>query len=124
VALTSAAVLQDASAQEGTLTPGQPTQARVLIDNRERNEAVPVSLETIAADVTPLPVEVRAVTVGPANVLTTRATRQQWEYRLVGIPTGGDPTAALNAAGMDAWETTGLMVTVAQGTVVVMKRPR
>jgi hypothetical protein len=119
MAFASAAVLRDASAQEGTLTPGQPTQARVLIGNRDRDEAVPVSIQTVAPDVTPLRVE-----LGPRTIVDARIVAQQWEYQILAIAAGSDATAALNAAGTNGWETTGLMLSAQQGNAVVMKRPR
>jgi hypothetical protein len=119
VAFASAAALPDASAQEGTLTPGQPTQARVLIENRDRDEAVPVSLQAVASDVAPIRVE-----LGPRTIVDARVVAQQWEYQVLAIPAGSDATAALNAAGTNGWETTGLMLSTSQGNAVVMKRPR
>jgi hypothetical protein len=117
--LASFSVLQHVSAQEGTLTPGQPTQARVLIENRERGEAVPVSIQAVASDVAPLRVE-----LGPRTIVDARFVAQQWEYQVLAIPAGSDATAALNAAGTNGWETTGLMLSAPQGAAVVMKRPR
>jgi hypothetical protein len=119
MAFASAALLPDALAQEGTLTPGQPTQARVLIGNRERDEAVPVTIQGVASDVAPIRVE-----LGPRTVVDARVVAQQWEYQILGIPAGSDATAALNAAGTNGWETTGLMLSTPQGNAVVMKRPR
>ena len=53
-----------------------------------------------------------------------RAARQLWEYQDVTIPTGLGPTAILNAAGAEGWETAGLAVPVQGGILIVMKRPR
>ena len=52
-----------------------------------------------------------------------RAARQPWEYQNVNIPPGQD-LVALNAAGADGWEATGISFATSSGTLVVMKRPR
>ncbi len=40
--------------------PGEMTQARVFIENRNASDAVPVSIESMPVDVSPLRVEVDA----------------------------------------------------------------
>ena len=122
-----AAALQSAAAQEGTIYPGQPTQARVWIENRDRAEAVPVSIETIAPDSPPIRVQVvgvPAVTFGGEATMNARVSRQAWEYQNMRVPLDGNAAGALNAAGMDGWETTGLAFPSGKDAVVVMKRPR
>jgi hypothetical protein len=57
------------------------------------------------------------------SVLSVRATRQSWEYRTVSVATGQDPSPALNTAGADGWETTGVALPAAGGTVILLKRP-
>jgi hypothetical protein len=114
------------SPQDRTQTPGQPTQARVWIQNQGEREAVPVSIQNMGS-APPLRVEltgVPIVTLGSASVVQARATRQLWEYRDVRIPAGQSPSAILNGAGADGWETAGVAVTDPGGTVVVLKRPR
>jgi len=126
VLLACGAVMRDASAQDGTQQPGQPTQAKVWIQNRGDTEAVPVSIQNLAS-APPLQVEVTGiptVTIGPASVLQERVARQSWEYRQVNIAPGQDPITVLNAAGADGWETTGVALANQGQTVVVMKRPR
>jgi len=39
------------------------------------------------------------------------------------VPTGQDPVAALNAAGADGWETTGVAISSGGATVILLKRP-
>jgi hypothetical protein len=114
------------SPQDGTLTPGQPTQARVWIQNRGEREAVPVSIQNTAS-APPLRVELAGapvVTLGSASVVQTRTTRQLWEYQDLRIGAGQNPSNILNGAGADGWETTGVAITTQGGTIVVMKRPR
>jgi hypothetical protein len=124
VVAAGAVVVQKASAQEGTPYPGQPTQARVWIENQGAPEAIPVAIEAVAAPLQVQVVGVPAVTFGPQSVVDARTSRQQWEYQNVRLPQSGDPTAVLNAAGMEGWETTGLLFPASQGSVIVMKRPR
>lgn len=112
------------TAQDSTQQPGQPTQARMWIQNRGEAEAVPVSIQNALQ---PLRVElttVPTVMIAADSVVQARATRQQWEYRDIRIPAGQSPAAVLNAAGADGWETAGVAITDQAATVVVMKRPR
>ena len=114
------------SPQDRTLTPGQPTQARVWIQNQGEREAVPVNIQN-AASAQPLRVELAGaplVTLGPASVVQARPARQVWEYRDLRIGAGQNPSNILNGAGADGWETTGVAIADQGGTVVVMKRPR
>jgi hypothetical protein len=75
--------------------PGLPTLAQVLVINRDRTEAVPV---TVVGEPT--------VGVSPTAVIGTRAARQMWEYRRVVVPVANDPVPILNAAGLEGWEVT------------------
>ena len=116
---------QRASAQDTTQYPGQPTRANVWIQNRGALEAVPVRIEDVSSE-SPLRVEVAGiprVTVDPANVLQARAARQAWGYRAVSVSNGQDPTAVLNSAGADGWETTGVAISTGGATVILLKRP-
>jgi hypothetical protein len=127
VVAAGSVVVQQTSAQEGTLTPGQPTQARVWIENRGPGEAIPVTVQAIAGETLPVQVEIvgmPTVEFGPKTAVEARTSRQQWEYQNVRLPPNGDPTAVLNAAGMEGWETTGLLFPASQGSIIVMKRPR
>ena len=113
-----------ASAQDRTERPGQPTQARVWIQNRGQSEAVPVA---VVPSGVPLPVQVAGVpvvTTGPESVVQARVARQVWEYRDVRVAAGQDPVPALGRAGLDGWEATGVAFPSAGETVVIMKRPR
>jgi hypothetical protein len=126
VVLAAGAVIRGRAAQDGTAQPGQPTQARVWVQNRGDAEAVPVTIQAMAVEVPPLRVQV----VGPPMVAIgapngqARAVRQPWEYQNVTIPSGQDPAATLNAAGADGWEATGVAIPVQGGILVVTKRPR
>jgi hypothetical protein len=124
--LGAGAAMLSAAAQDRTQYPGQPTQGKVWIQNRGNTEAVPVSIQSVASD-PPLRVQVTSVptvTTGPGSVVQARVARQSWEYRSVSITGGLDPVVALNNAGVDGWESTGLMFPSADGTVIVLKRPK
>jgi hypothetical protein len=112
--------------QDSTKFPG-PTQARVWIQNQGRSEAVPMTLQSVAPDMSPMNVLVSGtptVRLDTGNVVPVREIRQRWEYRCFNIGPADDPTVALNAAGDDGWDATGLVFPGRTGTVVVMKRPR
>ncbi len=109
--------------QDGTLRPGQPTQARVWIENRGPGEAVPVAIQPPGSDAPPLRVQViGAAGTTITGVVQTRTVRQWWEYRTVSIPIGQDATPLLNAAGTDGWEMTGVFITTRNGTDIIFKR--
>jgi hypothetical protein len=110
----AAAARIPASAQSGTAQPGQPTQAKVWVQNRGSGEALPVSIERVAS-----PVAVRLT-----EAAKTTAARQAWEYRRVIVPPGDDPVPPLNAAGADGWEATGVYIPMERGILILMKRPR
>src|SRR3954471_22344417 len=60
---------------QSTVRPGDPTQARVWVENRAPNEAVPVVVESLPSRV--------SVRIDPSNVVRTAAASQNWEYRTV-----------------------------------------
>jgi hypothetical protein len=106
--------------------PGQPTQARVWIQNHGPAEAVPVNVQAIAGDQT-MKVQVAGtptVAIGTAPTLDTRRARQTWEYQRVLATSNGDLTAELNRLGKDGWETALQYVTARGDAFVVLKRPR
>jgi hypothetical protein len=95
--------------RQATYRPGDPTEARVSIQN------------------TPLPVELRGtptVTLGAAAVVQARLTRQPWEYRVISIPAGQAPSGQqLAAAGLDGWEAVGVPFATSEGMSLLLKRP-
>ena len=100
-------------AAQSTRTPGEPTQARVWIENRAPNEAVPVTIERFGT--TP---SVHISSVDASVVLTARAVRQRWEYRVASLD-----ASVLEVAGNDGWEAVGT-VPSSGGASVLLKRPR
>jgi len=102
--------------------PGQPTDAKVWIQNRAKTEAIPISVQDISVD-TPLNVRVAGLT--PVQVVGgVELKRQRWEYQTVLIRPGQDIAAELNRAGSDSWETTSWHTQDSSGILFVMKRPR
>ena len=120
------ATVRTTADQDRTSQPGQPTQGKVWIENRGEMEAVPVTIQNMATEAPPLRVQIIGTPTVATDALGGQApsARQLWEYQDVTIPSSQGPTAILNAAGADGWETTGLAVPVQGGTLVVMKRAR
>src|SRR5882724_4931427 len=87
------------AAQDGTLQPGQRTQARVWIQNRGDAEAVPMSIQNMAPEAPPLRVQVVEAPVVTAPSRTGPVEPPTWEYRDVIISADQDPLGVLNAAG-------------------------
>ena len=113
-------------AAPGQDRPGVIGQARVLVENRGRADAVPVVLQDV---MTPSPISVQVagtptVALAAASVVQARLARQQWEYRALDLEREQDPAAALSRAGAEGWETTGIQLLNRAGAPVVMKRPK
>ena len=92
--------------------PGMPTLAQVLVINRDRNDAIPV---TVAGEPT--------VAISPASIVSGRAAAQVWEYRRIIVPVANDATPILNGAGAEGWEAIDSAV-AGPNAVWTMKRPR
>ena len=107
--------------------PGRPTQARVYVTNRDRADAVPVTLQGIAST-DALPVTLTgtpSVVLSEGQPVNSRLIRQNWEYRQITMPITGDPTPTLNKAGGEGFELAGSAIPLPNGEVrFVMKRPR
>jgi hypothetical protein len=112
------------AAPEQTQQPGQMTQARVLVLNRGRNEAVPVELRDANLD---SPLHVRIMngepSVGP--LLTVHLAPVTWDYKTVPIAPGDDMAQVLHTDGSNGWETTGITYADSRGmTTILLKRAR
>ena len=109
-----------------TQQPGQMTEAHVWIDNHGRGQAVPVELSDEKLD-HPLRVQIvnGELQYALTNPLPVRALRPVWEYQTITFaPGAADMGPRLNPLGAAGWETTGIMVANAQGTTLLLKRPR
>jgi hypothetical protein len=115
------------AAPEQTSRPGDMTDAKVWIQNRSRAEAIPVNLRV--ADIeTPLRVLVSNAETNPHAVrvtgpVRTQTQRQEWDYETVAIAPDSS-LQALKSLGAAGWETTGVSWPSAQGTTLLLKRPR
>jgi hypothetical protein len=103
--------------------PGEPTQAKVWVENREDAERIPVSHARSAATSWSAQVTACRPDDRPAPS-SPRGRRFNQDYRSLVIPTGADASQALRALGGEGWETTGLMFPVSGGTQVLLKKPR
>ena len=114
--------------------PGQPTDARVWIENRTKPEAVAISVQDVAADtvmnvrlaaVPPVQIAGSAPNAAPVQIAGgVEHRRQRWEYQTLLVRPGQDIAAELNRAGGDSWEATGSQTQDSNGMLFVMKRPR
>jgi hypothetical protein len=112
-----------ASPQQTTQTPGQMTQARVWIENRSPDEAVPVTIQGATLDA---PLRVRVMNSGADAPLDVRAVQQPrvWQYQTVIVKPDENLATALSAPGAAGWETTGIAFSNAAGTTILLKRLR
>jgi hypothetical protein len=123
IVVVSSAML--ASPEQTTQTPGQMTQARVWVENRGPNEALPVDLRDVNLD---HPLRVQVVNsepqYGSTSPVQVRPVRQPWDYRTILVVPTDDLSANLNTLGAEGWETTGIVFVKVEGTTVLLKRPR
>jgi hypothetical protein len=110
-----------------TKQPGQMTEAHVWVQNRGRNEAVPVELREVNLDA-PLRVQVingeppYTQTTGPVQV---REVRRLWDYETITMAPTDEVAKVLNPRGAIGWETTGIVfVNADHTTTLLLKRPR
>ena len=122
LALSAGAMLLAAQAQD---RPGIMTRAQVWIQNRGGAEAIPVTLERADLDA-PLGTAIvgtPVVALAPGANLLARAGRQSWEYRTLVVGPSQELVDALNQAGKEGWETTGLQRIDGPDVTLVLKRP-
>lgn len=115
-----------AAPAQTTAQPGQMTQARVWIQNRGRSEAVPIELRDVNLD-TPLKVQVvnGDANFSRASPVQVTEVRKTWDYDMITVASTGDDAAqVLTAKGTAGWETTGIAFVTADGTKLLLKRPR
>ena len=122
IVVVSSAML---ASPEQTRTPGQMTEARVWVENRGPNEALPVDLRDVNLD-HPLRVQVinSEPQYGSTSPVQVRSVRPLWDYRTITVLPAEDLAARLNALGADGWDTTGIAFVKVEGTTVLLKRPR
>jgi hypothetical protein len=107
-----------------TLQPGQMTQGRVWIENRGRQEAVPIDVEGVHLDA-PIKVQVINADATNTNPVQVHHVRVLWDYETITVKANEDVTARVNAQGALGWETTGIWAVDGAGvTKLLLKRPR
>ena len=123
VVLTGSVMLAAPGQQD---RPGMISQAKVWVENRGRNEAVPVAIQdvTTAAPIGVQVIGTPTVAIAPGAIVQARLIRQAWDYRTIAIPPAEDAARVLSQAGVDGWEATGAQLVTPAGTVLVLKRPR
>ena len=92
----------------GSERPGQPTKGQVWIENRGRNEAIPI------------------VAAAPVPVLVQNPARP-WDYQTIAVPRDVAPrdlTRMLAMPGNEGWELTNAQVVSGGSTLLILKRPR
>jgi len=121
-ALIAGSVAVLAAPAQGTVQPGQMTQARVWVQNRGRADAVPVDL-TESSLANPLRVRIAAgLEQTAADALLVRTVAPKWEYRSITIAPDRDAAQALNAEGAAGWETTGIVLPSKDENTFLLKR--
>jgi hypothetical protein len=125
VLLACTAIVADRAAAQ-TAYPGQMTQARVWVQNRGSDEAVPVDVRDVSLE---KPLMVHVVNGEPlfgegTTPVQIRAARQPWEYQRVEVSQRADVAAVLNASGAAGWEVVATLSATPEGTSFLMKRPR
>jgi len=100
---------------QSTARPGEMTQARVWIENRSPNEAVPVIVENVVTPIT--------AHLDTTSTVQTVAARQTWQYRSEQLSPGAS-AAVLDRVGMEGWEAVGLIQSGPMGVTILFKRPR
>lgn len=105
----------------GTLIQPGMSPARFWVNNKAREDSIPVNIVVADPRESPLPVAVRgAVAVSG----TVSAARQPWEYRTVEVTGEQDPARALNVYGNDGWEAVGITSQQGAKSTILLKRPR
>jgi NADH dehydrogenase FAD-containing subunit len=108
--------------------PGEMTEAKVWIQNRNRAEAIPVDLRDVNLE-TPLRVQVANGETNPHSVrvagpIRVQLLKQEWDYDTLVIAAGTSAVQALKSPGLAGWETTGIAWTAGEQTTLLLKRPR
>lgn len=124
IVLAAGAVMMAQQAKDDpTLHPGIASIGRILIVNHGSKETIPVTIDA-SSDLMRVQVAgTAAVQIAGTPNVQARHSRQNWEYRQLVLPAGQDPTASLNAAGLDGWEATGILSATQDATRIILKRP-
>lgn len=121
--VVAAGAVMIAQQPKDEVRPGFASQAKILVINKGAKEAIPVTFDGGSDPVRVQVAGTAAVQIAGTPNVQARHARQMWEYRQLVLPAGQDPTASLNAAGLDGWEATGIALATADATRVILKRP-
>jgi hypothetical protein len=125
VALVVAGTSILAAPQQTTTTPGQMTQARIWVENRGRNEAIPIDLRDVNLDA---PLRIQVMNGDPSaprlSPVLVNEVRKTWEYTMLRVGPHDDMMALLNGRGLLGWETTGITFAGSEDTQLLLKRLR
>ena len=97
-----------AAPTQNTVRPGDPTLAKVWIQN------------------TPLRVDINGtptVAIASGTIVQARLIRQTWDYRVVAIADPRQAARTLTSVGNDGWEATGIQFSTPDGQLLLLKRP-
>jgi hypothetical protein len=100
---------------QSTTRPGEPTLARVWVENRAPSDALPVIVESVATPVT--------THLDTTSTVQTVTGRQMWDYRTVALSNAANGSS-LGAVGMEGWEAVGVVQSGPTGATILFKRPR
>src|SRR5437899_1182995 len=116
--LVAGSALVAAPGQEYTGRPGDPTQAKVWI----QNTPLGVEIQNVPrVEVSGVP----TVTLSAGTVVQARLVRQNWEYRVVTVPQTEYAGTTMAGLGADGWEATGVQWQPnTSAASLLLKRPR
>ena len=113
-----------AAAPEQTLRPGELTRADVWVQNPD-SQPVPIRVHQGRSEP---PIRVLLAngdpSVGATPPVPVRLSATTWAYRMITIKAADDPAVVLANPGFEGWEVTGLAWPTADGTRLLLKRPR
>jgi hypothetical protein len=115
-----------AAPQQTTQYPGQMTAAHVWVQNRDKADAVGVTIQDASRDLPALRVRVvnSQNTPGFDEPVRTRATPVPWDYQIVPVPAAANALNALTGLGSQGWEVTGGFTAANGAAMLLLKRPR
>ena len=116
--LTAGSMMLAAPGQDYTGRPGDPTQAKVWIQNTRLG----VEIQNVPrVEVSGVP----TVTLSAGTVVQARLVRQNWEYRVVTVPQTEYAGTTMAGLGADGWEATGVQWQPnTSAASLLLKRPR
>jgi hypothetical protein len=115
-----------AAPQQTTQYPGQMTTAQVWVQNREKADAVGVTIQDASRDLPALRVRVVNSQNAPGfdEPVRVRAMPVPWDYQIVPVPAAANALNALTGLGSQGWEVTGGFTAANGAAMLLLKRPR